>query len=72
MSGYLNKADFYDLFGPTKVGRRGFGLIGEKKQELSSTIRIARWTSTTNLAGYSGLDRLPDYQNVIAITHAGL
>ena len=25
LSAYFNKADFYDLFGPTKVGRRGFG-----------------------------------------------
>lgn len=64
-SGYLNKADFYDLFGPTKVGRRGFGLLGEKKKTL---VRDSDRTLdlTANMAGYSGLDRLPDYQNVIA------
>jgi Tol biopolymer transport system component len=65
LSAYFNKADFYDLFGPTKVGRRGFGLIGEKKKNLvhdsDRTLDL-----TLNLAGYSGLDRLPDYQNVIA------
>lgn len=65
LSGYFNKADFYDLFGPTKVGRRGFGLIGEKKKNLvhdsDRTLDL-----TLNLAGYSGLDRLPNYQNVIA------
>jgi WD40 repeat protein len=65
LSGYFNRADFYDLFGPTKVGRRGFGLIGEKKKNLihdsDRTLDL-----TTDLAGYSGLDRLPDYQNVTA------
>ena len=65
LSGYFNKADFYDLFGPTKVGRRGFGLVGEKKRNLihdsERTLDL-----TMNLAGYSGLDRLPDYQNVTA------
>lgn len=65
LSAYFNKADFYDLFGPTKVGRRGFGLIGEKKKNLvhdsDRTLDL-----DLNLAGYSGLDRLPDYQNVTA------
>jgi WD40-like Beta Propeller Repeat len=63
--GYFNKADFYDLFGPTKVGRRGFELMAERKkiliQDSDRTLGL-----TMNLAGYSGLDRLPDYQNVIA------
>jgi hypothetical protein len=67
LTGYFNRADFYDLFGPTKVGRRGFELIGEKKkiliQDSDRTLDL-----TLNLAGYSGLDRLPDYQNVTA-TH---
>jgi hypothetical protein len=67
LSGYFNRADFYDLFGPTKVGRRGFGLVGEKKKSLihdpGRTLDL-----TLNLAGYSGLDRLPEYQNVTA-TH---
>jgi hypothetical protein len=65
LSGYFNKADFYDLFGPTKVGRRGFGLVGGKYKNLihdsERTLNL-----TVNLAGYSGLDRLPDYQNVTA------
>ena len=67
LSGYFNRADFYDLFGPTKVGRRGFALVGEKKKSLihdqGKTLDL-----TLNLAGYSGLDRLPNYQNVTA-TH---
>ena len=39
LSGYFNRADFYDLFGPTKVGRRGFGLVGEKKKISHSRFR---------------------------------
>lgn len=65
LSGYFNKADFYDLFGPTKVSRRGFGLVVEKKKNFihdsERTLDL-----TTDLAGYSGLDRVPDYQNVTA------
>lgn len=65
LSGYFNKADFYDLFGPTKVGRRGFELVGEKRKNLihdsDRTLDLK-----LNLAGYSGLDKLPDYQNVVA------
>ncbi len=65
LAGYFNRADFYDLFGPTKVGRRGFGLLGEKQKtfihDSERTLEM-----TVNLAGYSGLDKLPDYQNVTA------
>jgi hypothetical protein len=67
LSGYFNKADFYDLFGPTKVGRRGFALIGEKNKILIQDSERAL-NLTASLAGYSGIDRLPDYQNVTA-TH---
>ena len=67
LSAYLNKADFYDLFGPTKVGRRGYALTVEKSENLlHDSDRTLDWT--TNLSGYSGLDKLPDYQNIIA-TH---
>jgi hypothetical protein len=66
-SAYLNKADFYDLFGPTKVGRRGYALTVEKsKNLLHDSDRTLDWTA--NVSGYSGLDKLPDYQNIIA-TH---
>jgi len=58
-----NHADFYDLFGPTKVSRRGNGagiqyfryLINDRPKTLDVTL---------NLAGYSGLERLPQYQNI--------
>ncbi|WP_109488658.1 SMP-30/gluconolactonase/LRE family protein [Occallatibacter savannae] len=65
LSGYFNRADFYDLFGPTKVGRRGFALVGEKRKNIihdsDRTLDLV-----LNLSGYSGLDKLPDYQNVSA------
>ena len=65
LSAYLNRADFYDLFGPTKVGRRGYALIGEKRTDIiHDSDRTLEWTA--NLSGYSGLDKLPDYQNIVA------
>jgi len=67
LSAYLNKADFYDLFGPTKVGRRGYALTVEKSKNLiHDSDRTLDWTA--NVSGYSGLDKLPDYQNIVA-TH---
>jgi len=63
LSGYYNNADFYDLFGPTKVSRKGYSLkVENQKNLLYDTPRTLdlNWS----LAGYAGLDRLPDYQNV--------
>jgi hypothetical protein len=67
----LNNADFYDLFGPTKTGRKGyvFGLghtrtlIFDEPRQLDLNID----------ASYSGnLDRLPDYQNIpVSVTKLG-
>jgi hypothetical protein len=63
LSGYYNNADFYDLFGPTKNSRKGFALRLENTHTLLyDTPRLleASW----NIAGFAGLDRLPDAQNV--------
>ena len=66
-----NNADFYDLFGPTKKGRKGylFG-VGYKRSLL--------WDDPRSLgleldASYSGnLDALPAYQNVpVSVTTLG-
>lgn len=65
LSGYFNNADFYDLFGPTKVGRRGFGLKGDRLKTLISE-GDRKLDLKVSLAGYAGLDRLPDYQNIVA------
>lgn len=58
-----NPASFYDLVGPTKVSRKGIGqaadwhrtLIHDKPRELEFALRASHW---------SGLERLPDQQNV--------
>ena len=60
-----NRADFYDLFGPTKVSRKGnaltIGYEGSLISELPKTMNY-----TLQLSGYNNLERLPDYQNVLA------
>lgn len=63
--GYYNNADFYDLFGPTKVSRKGYSLkLAHTKYLLYDSPRTLQvdWS----IAGYGGLDRLPEYQNVVA------
>ena len=65
LSGGFNNADFYDLFGPTKNSRKGYFLeVENRKILIFDTPRTMNleW----NVAGYGGLDRLPDYQNVTA------
>jgi hypothetical protein len=60
-----NATDFYDLFGPTRVSRKGYSaatsyheyLIFERPRTLEYTVGAAY---------YGGLDTLPDYQNVPA------
>lgn len=64
-SAAYNNADFYDLFGPTKMSRKGFaGQVGYRKTLLYKTPRMM--DLDMSLTGYAGLDRLPDYQNVTA------
>jgi hypothetical protein len=61
--GALNAADFYDLFGPTKVGRKGYyALVGHKSTLIFDEPRRLELDVSGSLAGH--LDRLPDYQNV--------
>jgi len=65
ITGTLNRADFYDFFGPTKYARKGYSiggsytgvLVSEKPKELEYNLRAA-W--------YGDLETLPDYQNVLA------
>ena len=63
-SGY-NKADFYDLFGPTKTSRKGYSLGVEYTESLvydePKVLNLI-----VHLEGHAGLERLPDYQNVVA------
>jgi hypothetical protein len=58
-----NRADFYDLFGPTKVSRKGYALgfqyeqnlIFDRPKIMDYRIRVTAW---------GGLERLPGYQNI--------
>jgi hypothetical protein len=65
ISGSYNGADFYDLFGPTKTSRKGYSLgLQYSNYLLYDKPRLLKYT--INAAGYGGLEKLPDYQNVDA------
>lgn len=58
-----NGASFYDLIGPVKTSRKGYGATVSRKATLIyDRPREMEWS--LGVAGYGGLDRLPDYQNV--------
>ena len=61
----LNRADFYDLFGPTKMSRRGYSLALQYKGTLFMDDPRSL-TYTLRLAGYGHLATVPAYQNVAA------
>ena len=63
-----NGTDFYDLFGPTKVSRKGDAVSVDYKDFLIFE-RPRLMTYTITAAYYGGLDTLPDYQNVAAPYH---
>jgi len=59
----LNRSDFYDLFGPTKTGRKGYNaLVGHKSTLIFDEPRRLELDLSGSVAG--NLDRLPQYQNV--------
>jgi len=59
----LNGADFYDLVGPTKTGRKGYVFGVERKKTL--IYDEPKKMDVTLGGSFSGnLDRLPAYQNV--------
>ena len=61
----LNSADFYDLFGPTKTGRKGFRLGVGRTHTL--IFDLPRRLDLDVEGTFSGnLDRLPEFQNVPA------
>lgn len=65
LSAGYNASSFFDLFGPTKTSRKGYGL----RAELSKTIirDQPRTLSYSLMAGaFGGFEALPDYQNVAA------
>jgi hypothetical protein len=58
-----NRSDFYDLFGPTKTSRKGYSL-GVQYQNIIRDDRPHRLDYTIHVAGYAGLEILPEFQNV--------
>ena len=58
-----NRSDFYDLFGPTKISRKGYSLsILYKDDFFNDPPRSMGYQ--VGLSGYGGLERMPEYQNV--------
>jgi WD40 repeat protein len=58
-----NGADFYDLFGPTKVSRKGYSVRAAWDHTIFQD-RPKRLTMTVDGAYYGDLDTLPYYQNI--------
>jgi hypothetical protein len=58
-----NKADFYDLFGPTKRSRAGYslGVAYEKTYSLKDPLR---YSYNFGIYHYGDLEVLPQYQNI--------
>ena len=60
-----NATDFYDLFGPTKVSRKGHSAgLTYHRFLVYDKPRTVDYTLSANY--YGGLDTLPEYQNVAA------
>jgi len=60
-----NAADFYDLFGPTKTSRKGYSL-GLQYDKVLLYEDPKTMDFSVYIAGYGGLETLPDFQNVEA------
>ncbi len=59
----FNKADFYDLFGPTKTGRKGY-VVGVGRSTTLVYDEPRRLTLAVDGSFSGNLDRLPDFQNI--------
>ncbi|MEX2116758.1 MAG: hypothetical protein WEB37_07720 [Bacteroidota bacterium] len=65
MSATMNGADFYDLFGPTKTSRKGYSAsVQYKDYAIFDEPETMDYRFTA--AAYWGLERLPEFQNVVA------
>jgi hypothetical protein len=67
LEGTYNRADFYDLFGPTKTSRRGHSLGLHYDRTLRYDEPRA-WRLKSYVVGWGDLETLPDAQNVAAGT----
>ena len=59
-----NATDFYDLFGPTKTSRKGQSLQLQYSKILIYDEPNRFLDYAIEAAGYFGLERLPDFQNI--------
>jgi WD40-like Beta Propeller Repeat len=66
VNGTYNDADFYDLFGPTRVSRRGYSLGGSYQRYLIYDEPHRYLDYVLSATGYGNLERLPGAQNVAA------
>jgi hypothetical protein len=63
LDGAVNRADFYDLFGPTKSSRKGYALgVSFRHTFINDAPRSLNLSASA--AKYGDLERLPDAQNV--------
>ena len=65
ISGTLNRADFYDLFGPTRVSRKGYSLAAQYQGNLIFDGPTSL-SYTLRAAGYGGLATVPEFQDIAA------
>jgi len=63
VTGTLNRADFYDLFGPTRVSRKGYSLAAQYQRSLLLDGPTSL-NYTLRAAGYGGLETVPEFQDV--------
>lgn len=59
-----NATDFYDLFGPTKMSRKGQSLELQYKKTLIFDEPNRFLDYTIHAAGYFNLERMPEFQNI--------
>ena len=60
-----NGSNFYDMFGPTKTSRKGYSLSANyNKTLIYDEPRFLELD--VKVAGYWGMEKLPDFQNIIA------
>ncbi len=59
-----NRADFYDLFGPTKSGRKGWAVNLDYQHALFLDEPNRRLDVRAGATGYGELDTLPGFQNI--------
>ncbi len=62
---HWNAADFYDLFGPTEVSRKGYA-VGVSHNKVLIFDQPRRMDLRWGVTAYGKLDRLPYFQNIEA------